>query len=96
MDMAATLGPEVFIRQSRAMQKRRDKQAVLRRCRAPALVLCGAHDQLCPVQRHVSMAELIPYAELVVLEDAGHFPTLEQPAETTAALRTWLQQPLVL
>ena len=96
MDMAATLGPEVFIRQSRAMQKRRDKQAVLRRCRAPALALCGAHDQLCPVQRHVSMAELIPYAELVVLEDAGHFPTLEQPAETTAALRTWLQQPLVL
>jgi pimeloyl-ACP methyl ester carboxylesterase len=42
------------------------------------------------------MAELIPYAELVVLEQSGHFPTLEQPAETTAALRNWMQQPLVL
>ena len=96
MDMAETLGPEVFIRQSRALQRRRDQQAVLRKCRVPALILCGEHDQFCPVKRHTVMAELIPYAELVVLPDAGHLPTLEQPAETTAALRTWMAQPLVL
>lgn len=96
MDMAEVLGPEVFIRQSRALQRRRDQQAVLRKCRAPALVLCGAHDHLCPVKRHTFMAELIPYAELVVLEHSGHLPTLEQPAETTAALRKWMRQPLVL
>ncbi|KIN61643.1 Alpha/beta hydrolase-like protein [Sulfitobacter noctilucae] len=96
MDMAETLGPEVFIRQSRALQRRRDQQAILRKCRTPALVLCGEHDQLCPVKRHTFMAELIPYAELVVLEHAGHLPTLEQPAETTAALRNWMKQPLVL
>lgn len=96
MDMAEVLGPDVFIRQSRALQRRRDQQAVLRKCRTPALVLCGEHDQLCPVKRHTFMAELIPYAELVVLPDAGHLPTLEQPAATTAALRTWMRQPLVL
>ena len=96
MDMAETLGPEIFIRQSRALQRRRDQQAVLRKCRVPALVLCGAHDQLCPVKRHTFMAELIPYAQLTVLEHAGHLPTLEQPAETTAALRAWMRQPLVL
>tara|TARA_R110002072_G_scaffold4170_2_gene29299 strand:- start:1811 stop:2521 length:711 start_codon:yes stop_codon:yes gene_type:complete len=96
MDMAEALGPEVFIRQSRALQRRRDQQATLRRCRVPTLVLCGAHDVLCPVKRHTFMAELIPFAELVVLENAGHLPTLEQPSETTAALRTWMRQPLVL
>ncbi|MEM7520974.1 MAG: alpha/beta fold hydrolase [Pseudomonadota bacterium] len=96
MDMAEVLGPDVFIRQSRALQRRRDQQAVLRKCRVPALVLCGEHDQLCPVKRHTFMAELIPYAELVVLGGAGHLPTLEQPAATTAALRTWLAQPYVL
>ncbi|MEW9918902.1 alpha/beta fold hydrolase [Marimonas sp. MJW-29] len=96
MDMAEVLGPEVFIRQSRALQRRRDQQAVLRKCRAPALVLCGEHDQLCPVKRHSFMAELIPYAELKVLEGAGHLPTLEQPSATTAALRAWMRQPLVL
>ncbi|MEM6940521.1 MAG: alpha/beta fold hydrolase [Pseudomonadota bacterium] len=96
MDMAASLGPEVFIRQSRALQRRRDQQAVLRKCRVPTLVLCGAYDQLCPVKRHSFMAELIPYAELAVMEHSGHLPTLEQPSATTDVLRTWMQQPLVL
>ncbi|WP_299282693.1 alpha/beta fold hydrolase [uncultured Tateyamaria sp.] len=96
MDMAEALGPEVFIRQSRALQRRRDQQGTLRKCRVPTLVLCGAHDALCPVKRHTFMAELIHGAELRVLEDAGHLPTLEAPAETTAALRDWLKQPLIL
>jgi pimeloyl-ACP methyl ester carboxylesterase len=93
MDMADALGPDVFIRQSRALQRRRDQQATLSRCQVPALVLCGAHDALCPVQRHEVMAELMPHATLSVLPDAGHLPTLEQPAETTAALRRWMNTP---
>lgn len=96
MDMAETLGPEVFIRQSRALQRRKDQQATLRKCKVPTLVLCGAHDVLSPVKRHEFMAELIPNARLVVMENSGHLPTLEQPAETTQALRDWMRQPLVL
>jgi pimeloyl-ACP methyl ester carboxylesterase len=96
MEMARTLGPEVFIRQSRALQRRKDQQATLRRIKVPTLILCGAHDALCPVKRHEFMAELIPYAKLCVLADSGHLPTLEQPDETTAALRAWLTQPFVL
>jgi pimeloyl-ACP methyl ester carboxylesterase len=96
MDMAQRLGPDVFVQQSRALQKRQDQQSTLRKCKVPALVLCGAHDQLCPVQRHEFMATLIPHAELVVLEHAGHLPTLECPDETTTALRNWLRMPLML
>lgn len=96
MEMAQELGPEVFVRQSRALQRRRDQQKTLRACKVPALVLCGEHDALCPVKRHTFMAELIPYAELKVISDAGHLPTLEQPQLTTAALKAWMAQPLVL
>jgi|TARA_B110000908_G_C10210517_1_gene429975 pimeloyl-ACP methyl ester carboxylesterase len=96
MDMALALGADTFVRQSRALQRRRDQQGTLRKCKVPTLVLCGAHDALCPVKRHTFMAELIPYAKLVVLENAGHLPTLETPAETTQALRDWLKQPLIL
>ena len=96
MDMALALGPEVFLRQSRALQRRRDQQSTLRKCKVPTLILCGEHDALCPVKRHTFMAELIPYAELKVLPDAGHLPTLEQAEATTAALRDWIAQPLVL
>lgn len=95
-DMADTLGPEVYVRQARALQRRKDQQATLRRCKVPALVMCGAHDQITPVKRHSFMAELIPYAKLQVLEDAGHLPMLEQPEQTTAALRDWMKQPFVL
>lgn len=96
MDMADALGPDVFVRQSRALQRRRDQQSTLRKCKVPALVLCGAHDARCPVKRHTFMAELIHGAELHVLDQAGHLPTLEAPDETTAALRAWMRQPLYL
>ncbi len=96
MDMAETLGPEVFVRQSRALQRRKDQQMVLSKTKVSTLVLCGAHDQLCPVKRHEFMSELIPHAELVVLPDSGHLPSLEQPTETTAALREWMNKPFLL
>ena len=96
LDMADALGPEVFVRQSRALQRRRDQQVTLRKCRVPTLFLCGEHDELCPVKRHTFMAELIPGAELRVIDVAGHLPTLETPAETTQALRDWMSQPLIL
>jgi len=41
------------------------------------------------------MAELIPNAHLEIMPDSGHLPTLEQPAETTAALRNWMRAPAV-
>ena len=90
LDMALGLGPGVFERQSRALMARPDQTEALRAVRVPTLILCGRHDALCPLHRHEAMAELIPGAQLVVVEDAGHLPTLETPEETTRALRTFL------
>jgi pimeloyl-ACP methyl ester carboxylesterase len=95
-EMGRDLGPDVMVRQVRALQRRRDQQPTLRRCKVPTLILCGAHDTLTPLKRHAFMAELIPYAKLEVIEDAGHLPTLEAPEAVTAALRGWLKQPFVL
>ncbi len=95
-EMAANVGADAIIRQIRALQRRSDYQPVLRRCKVPALVLCGEHDGLTPVKRHSFMAELIPDAELKVIEGAGHLPTIEQPEATTQALRAWLNLPYLL
>lgn len=95
-EMGRAMGPDVFIRQCRALQRRKDQQATLRRIKMPALVLCGEHDGLTPVKRHTFMAELIPYARLEIVPDAGHLPTLEQPELVTAILRHWMTQPFVL
>ncbi|MCI2401138.1 alpha/beta fold hydrolase [Aliiroseovarius subalbicans] len=90
MDMALDLGPHVFLNQSRALMDRVDQTQTLRVADMPALVLCGRHDALCPVQRHEMMADLIRGATLDIIEGAGHLPTLEQPEHTNAALGRWL------
>lgn len=90
MDMALSLGPEVFAKQSLALRDRADRQAALAAFKGPALVLMGEQDRLCPRDRHDLMHALMPQSRLVVIPGAGHLPTLEQPAATLAALRDWL------
>lgn len=92
MDMALSLGPEVFARQSRALAARFDQQSTLSRFTGPALVLTGAEDRLCPRARHELMHGLMPQSRLSVIEGAGHLPTLEQPGATTEALLEWLEE----
>lgn len=90
LDMGLALGPEVFARQSAALRDRPDQTATLRRVTVPTLVLCGRFDALCPPRRHEEMAGLVGPSRLIVIEGAGHLPTLECPGATTGALRDWL------
>lgn len=95
-DMGRDLGPEVYVKQARALQRRRDQQATLRQITQPAMVVCGRHDGQYQVKRHAFLAELIPYAQLEVIEEAGYLPTLEAPDAVTDALRGWMKAPLML
>jgi len=90
LEMALGQGADVFTRQSRALQTRRDQQDVLRGVVVPTLVLCGEEDKLCSVGRHTFMADLVPGAELVIVPDAGHLPTLEQPDAVIHAMAAWM------
>ncbi len=90
MDMALALGPDVFARQSRALQTRPDQCETLRGVDVPTLILHGAEDRLCPAERHELMRDLVPGAILARIDDAGHLPTLEQPKPTNEALEKWL------
>ncbi len=91
MAMALDLGPQVFARQSAALRDRPDQQDTLRRFKGPALVLMGAHDRLCPRERHDLMHALMPHSRLDIIADAGHLPVLENPDATNAALLRWLE-----
>ena len=90
LEMAMSLGPDVFVRQSKALAGRVDQSQTLRDFKRPALVLCGREDKLCPVARHELMHDLIEGSTLRVIEGAGHLPVLEQPETTNAALAGWL------
>ena len=92
MTMAEALGPTVFERQSRAIQRRLDQQETLRKVEVPTLILCGEDDSLCPIERHELMHDLVRDSHLKIISGAGHLPTLEQPELTTEALARWLKQ----
>ena len=92
MDMALSLGPDVFINQSRALQSRLDQQNTIQSINIPVLIMCGSEDKLCPVERHEMMHNMISDSDLKIINNAGHMPTLEQPRETTEVLKEWLMK----
>lgn len=92
MEMADTLGAQVFADQSQALKTRPDQRETLRNVTVPTLILCGEDDRLCPLERHTLMHELVPGSTLTVIKGAGHLPTLEQAETTNEVLRTWLNQ----
>ena len=90
MTMAMQLGPEAFLSQSEALASRPDLQDSLKLVTVPSLILCGKEDSLCPLDRHLLLAQLICGARLEIIDGAGHLPTLEKPEATNTALRIWL------
>lgn len=94
IDMAESLGAEVFQRQSRALMRRPDQQRALRNTRVRALLFCGEHDTICPPRRHEFLAELMPHASFRLILGAGHLSPLEQPEKVTQVLTEWLDAPL--
>ena len=88
--MADELGAERYDRQLQLQATRVDERPGLARIAVPTLVLAARDDRLCPLDRHAEIAQLIPGAELVVVEHAAHLSPLEQPAVVATHLRRWL------
>lgn len=95
-DMALGLGEGVFLRQSRALQRRPDQQKTMRKVRLPALVLAGRQDPLMPLRRQEFTATLMPYGQFQIIEDAGNLSPLEQPEAVSQAIEDFLNGPMML
>ncbi|MEJ6401339.1 alpha/beta fold hydrolase [Yoonia sp. 2307UL14-13] len=95
-EMGQGLGAEVYVRQARALQRRKDQQATLRQVRQPAVVICGRFNGQFPLKRQEFMAEMIPYGSLEVIEQGGYLSTIEAPDAVTDSLRRWMKMPMVL
>jgi pimeloyl-ACP methyl ester carboxylesterase len=90
--MAHDVGAEAFVRQQTAIIGRVDSRPDLPAIACPTLVLVGREDVLTPPDRAEEMAQAIPNARLVVIENSGHLSTVEQPDAVNAALEAWLSQ----
>jgi len=78
----------------RGRADRRDYTDLLPIINVPTLVLVGSEDEFTPIADAVFMQERIPNAQLVVLDGAGHLPTLEAVRECNAAIERFLSHSL--
>jgi pimeloyl-ACP methyl ester carboxylesterase len=69
-----------------AMATRPDRTEMLRAFTGPALVMVGEEDTAAPFQVARQMAEALRDVELVVVPQAGHLTTIENPASVAAGL----------
>lgn len=89
--MLRETGPEAFVRQQRAIMGRPDSRPTLPGIEIPTLVLVGEADLITPPDIAREIAERIEWASLVVVPEAGHLSTLEQPERVTHAMTLWLK-----
>lgn len=88
MDESYTVDSYTY--QQKAIMGRADSLTLLPTITCPTLVLCGRQDLLTPLAAHEEMADKIPDAKMLVIEDCGHMSTMERPEAVNIALREWL------
>ena len=91
-NMSRNLGAEKFALQSDALAYRADLWPRMAEVKCPVLCLWGDHDQYSGPEVGQKIAAAIPRGQFVMLEDCGHFPTLEHPEESARVIREWLLQ----
>jgi pimeloyl-ACP methyl ester carboxylesterase len=80
----------VYLRQFEAYLNDYDSRRLLTRIICPTLVIAGRDDPMFTVDEHVFIADHIKSAKFAIIEDCGHYVTIEQPQALSALLRYWL------
>ncbi len=94
-DLAAREGnftkPENFMRQLQAIMSWQGTYSRLLNIKTPTLVIGGANDQLIPCANSKIIADRIPNARLVELENSSHIYTTDQPEKSIEAITGFLE-----
>jgi pimeloyl-ACP methyl ester carboxylesterase len=67
-----------------------DQTKSLGAIRAKALIMVGRHDYICPVALSERLHKGIPESRLVIFEESGHLPWLEEPNAFFSELERFL------
>ncbi|MFD7130651.1 alpha/beta fold hydrolase [Streptomyces sp. NPDC059894] len=94
VEVISAMRAETFLASMKAITAY-DSRPALRTLTVPTLLVAGEHDPGCPPAGMRHMAELVPDAAYVEIEDAGHYAFAEQPDvfhETTTAFIRRIQK----
>jgi len=87
----ANNSPAGLSRASLSVMKREAMNNYLDKINVSTLIMVGEQDLITPVSHSHRMHEAIKDSELLVIADAGHSPTVENPQVVNHALRSFLQ-----
>jgi pimeloyl-ACP methyl ester carboxylesterase len=90
-DMGDDIGANAFVHQQTAIISRADSRPSLAWIKCPTLVLTGDEDNTIPNALSAEIADGIHGAKLVILQNCGHLPQVEQKQATADALVEWLR-----
>lgn len=90
--MVERMTPQIHQQQITALLNRPDAAPGLDQIDCPVTLIVGRQDEWSPVSQHEAMLPHLKNAQLEVIEDAGHFAPIEQPAAIISAFEKWLKQ----
>jgi len=93
VDMAHAVGQDAGVRQMRALLGITSPFSGLDQIACPPLSVCGREDCGTTPGDHKALAQEIPGAELVLIDNAAHFTPMEQPSIVTRLLKRWIELP---
>jgi len=88
----ASAAPRVVVSADYRACQMFDTRDRLEQIAAPTLVIGAADDRMVPLKFSQTLAERIPNARLVVIENAGHMFPLERPRQVAGAIESWLAE----
>ena len=74
----------------KALAARPDVRGYLPRIKTPTLVVVGQHDAISTPAEMRLLAQAMPRAEFVMIEDCGHMSPMENPSSFNRAVETYL------
>lgn len=90
IEMATLTEEEGILAILRGIMAREDYSEQMPKWTMPKLLIFGRHDDIIPMEVAQAIAEKNPTAQVVWLEHSGHMGFVEQPAETLAAVESFL------
>lgn len=88
--MSENIGPSAYMNQLNAVSTREDQRPILEKITCPTTLIVGEDDLVCPIELTNFMQGKIDDVTKVIVKNAGHMVTLEQPESVSNALKEWL------
>jgi len=68
-----------------------DLRPLAKNVQIPTLILVGKEDRVVPAEHGIELSRIMPNSRLIVLENSGHVPILEEREESIGLILDWLR-----